>query len=376
MLIDMKRKFSCGIDSGVFQAKYEQLAEADQYRLRRVAQRMDLTLKLRYELAVYRNPLASPEDEFSLNHIELPALEIYLLVTCLDTLAGQAYYIEFDDWMKRQPDFGQLDVQAISDLFSAYQEEYGVNKNFRKLFQDLPNCVKEWLAQNVSIREVDTPSGPEVQDLDLLAQNLCTYFFDLRRSDYTHSSFARQVSLAEDIFLPLKPGWWVTPAVGTHFILNRRKSRKLWGFSYRQGLDEATILRLIIHSAVLEKLGIEVTQELIHLNLKNYSRLDGLYAFKGEVTSNSNLLSSWQRIDDARTTDFGWYLMFHGLPPLSEEASRRMIGRYESQQGWEQSFKQFTEYYLHEVLSFNAVINHFNQENPPLSSFQGNLDKR
>jgi hypothetical protein len=223
---------------------------------------------------------------------------------------------------------------------------------------------------------VDDTLNPNQQDPDILAENLSKYFFDIRRNGYTHSSIVRQVATEGDIFLPQEKSGWITPAGGTHFSLDRGKPKKKWNFSYRPGVDESTILRLIIHSAALQILDIEATQELILLNLKNYSRMDALYSFISEVTSNANLLKSWPKIDSSRASDIASYLIFSGIPTLNEEASVRMIDRYELRYPREQGFEQMTRQYLNEVRSLNSVIDGFNQANPRLRSTEGDIDGR
>ncbi len=281
--MDALHVFGCGVNKQHFETKLNALDQENQQRLERVARRIWVTLKLKYEMGVYQNPFEAPYDRFILTHDELPAIGIYLLVTCLDTLAGKAQFVDFRDWLKDQPDVTDLNLEGIIGLYTRYMGEYGVGKNLRALFDNLPLCTKEWLAKNVVIREIDQPLSVEGQDPNLLVKRLYTYFYEIRRNEYTHGSFPKQVSTADDIRPPDEAGWWVTPASGTHFALDRRNRNKLWNFAYRQGLDEATILRLIIHSAALQMLNIQVTEELINLNLGNFSRLDGLYSFMGEV---------------------------------------------------------------------------------------------
>jgi hypothetical protein len=121
--MNVKYIFCCGIDNQTLQSKLANLSEDNQRRLERVAIRVGVSLKIRYKLTLYRKPFPSPNDEFLINQVELPALEIYLLVTCLDTLAGQAVHKRFPDWLKQQPDLGQIGLEEISTLFAEYEEE-------------------------------------------------------------------------------------------------------------------------------------------------------------------------------------------------------------------------------------------------------------
>lgn len=366
--------FGCGVNRQYFESQFNALDQENQLRLERVARRIRFTLKLKYEIGIYQNPFEAPYDHFLLLHDELPALGIYLLVTCLDTLAGKAQFMDFRDWLRDQPDVTGMSLEGIVSLYTAYQTDYGVGKNLRSLFDNLPSSTKEWLAKNVVIREIEQPLVAEGQDPNLLVKRLFTYFYEIRRNEFTHSSFPQQVSTADDIRHPDKADWWVTPALGTHFALNRRNRNRLWNFSYRQGLDEATILRLIIHSAALQILDIQVTDELVNLNLRNFSRLDGLYSFVAEVASNANLLKVWSNIEEIDKSDFKSYLLYVGVPLLSDEAASRMIERYDVGKGWETSYHQITLQYVREIAHLNAMIANFNAKHPHAKAIQPNLD--
>lgn len=374
--MDALHVFGCGVNKKYFETKFKALDQEDQQRLERVARRVWITLKLKYELGAYQNPFESPNERFILAHYELPAMGIYLLVTCLDTLAGKARFVDFRDWLKNQPDEKDLTWERIINLYTRYTDECGVGKNLHALFNNLPHCTKEWLARNVVIQEVDEPLSAEGQDPNLLLKRLYKYFYETRRNEYTHSSYPKQVSTADDIRLPDEDGWWVTPASGTHFILDRRKPNKLWNFSYRQGLDEATILRLIIHSGALQMLNIQVTEDLLILNLRNFSRLDALYSFMGEVASNADILKLWSNIEELNGSDFKPYLIYTGVPVISDQAARRMVDRYDIDKGWESSYHQITLQYIKEINHLNALITDFNQKNPHAKPMQDNNEAR
>jgi hypothetical protein len=301
-------------------------------------------------------------------------MEIYLLVTCLDTLAGKPQYDEFPVWLKKHSTIKDLNVQEINDLYSKYMREHGITKNLRKLFNNLPQYTKEWLIKNVNIREIDQPLSIEEQNPNQLVENLFVYFYNIRRNDYTHRTYPKRVPIPDDIRPPDETGWWITPASGTHFMLDSNKPNKLYDFSYRQGLDEATILRLIIHSATLQKLNIQVTEELINLNLRNFSRLDGFYSFIDELVSNANILNLCTNIEAINKDDYKSYLIYGGLPLLSDKASRRMIDRYVIDRRWELNYSQMTDRYIREVNYLNTLITDFNQKNPHVQPTQDNIE--
>jgi hypothetical protein len=181
------------------------------------------------------------------------------------------------------------------------------------------------------------------------------------------------VLTAEDIRHPDETDWWVTPASGTHFVLNRRSPKKLWNFSYRQGLDEATILLLIIYSAALQILKIPVTEEIVNLNLRNFSRLNGLYSFVSEVASNANVLKLLFNTEGLNKSEFKAYLLYVGVPLLSDKAAKRMIDRYDVGKGWETSYQQMTHQYIQEIAYLNSMITDFNAKYPHAKPMQDNI---
>ena len=112
--MNVQRVFGCGIDGQAFKANYEGLSDENQFRLSRVAGRVWLTLQLRYEMAFYNNPFAWRNEEYSLRHIEVPSIEVYLLWTCLETLAGKPVHKNFKDWIKEQPNIMDLGLENIT----------------------------------------------------------------------------------------------------------------------------------------------------------------------------------------------------------------------------------------------------------------------
>jgi len=364
--MNVQQVFGCGIDGQAFKTKYEGLSDKNQFRLGRVASRVWLTLKLRYEMAFYSNPFARRGEEYNLRRVELPSIEVYLLCTCLDTLAGKPTYKSFENWLKEQPNIIDLGLKEIAHLHSQYLDEHGVSRNLKALFRTLPQSAKDWLASNVVIRRSDQPLSPDQQNVDKLLKRLHIYLYNTRRNAFTHSSISRPTPIAEDVREPTDGGWWVTPVSGTHFILYRDRPNQKWNLSYRQGLDEATILRIIIYAVVLQMLEIELTSELIDINLRNHSRLNALYAFVGEVKRNSASASWWTRIDDTEMTDLRLHLIYSGVPLLSTEASTVMVERY-LDNPLESGLRQMTSQYLREVNHINSLVTDFNETNPPAS---------
>jgi hypothetical protein len=366
--------FGCGLEPRLFQEKYRALSESEQDKLERVARRIGITIKLRYETSVYQNPIQGPNEQFELQHVELPALEIYLLVSCLDSLAGQATYVDFGSWLLTQSLPKSLQLQEVTTLFEQYQTDYGVGRNIQNMLFNLPPLVKDWLTSNIAIREVDEVLSTAKQDTSILLRNLYKYFYNIRRNQFTHQSAPKQVSRAGPVVFNDAEQWWVTPAAGTAFILDSRRPNKEWNFSYRKGLDETIILRVIIHAAALRILDIEFTQQLFAANLRNHERLDALYGFVGEVSYNANLLASYGRTGQQKNFELRTYFIYAGLPLLLTEATIHMLGLYNAEQGWESGMREMTGQYLTEVQQFNLETASFNAAHPHKKSGESTTD--
>jgi hypothetical protein len=367
--MDVQRVFGCGIDRQIFKAKHEALQEKDQVRLEKVARRLYLTLKLRYEIASYSSPFEWSEEEISLSDVEFPSIEIYLLCTCLDTLAGRSDYKDFGEWLKAKDIASKLEVSEVVCLYVQYKEEYGVGRSWRKLFNDLPQSVNIWLANNVVIRRSNQPPVARDQDTSVLVKRLYTYFFEVWRNRFTHSSVSQPVLIAEDVIEPIEgDDHWITPAACATFVLHRDKPNQEWDLSYRRGLDLAIILRVIIHAAALILMDIEPAREHIAANLRNLSRLNALYKFVNEVKSNSNEIGVWSSLGYPKMEQFRSYLVQAGVPNLDFEAASIILDRYDPGSRLEAGLRQMTLEYLNEINEINSVISEFNKSHPPLSS--------
>jgi len=375
--MNIQRVFGCGIDRQTFKTKYEGLPNKEKLRLERVARRLWLTLKLRYEVAFYRNPITWEKEGFTLTNVELPSIEIYLLCTCLDTLAGKPTYVEFGEWVKSQESTGSLDKNGIINLYNQYKDEYGIGKNFRNLFINLPPTVKTWLSNNISIHRSGHSQSADKSNPDLLMKHLYTFFYEVWRNTYTHSSVSQKTSIADDIVEPTKDdASWSYPPAWINFVLYRDKPKQKWDLTYRTGLDLATILRLIINTVALQILKIDVTQESISTNLRNFSRLSGLYAFASEVASNSETLRALSQVDEHGLGNFCNYLIYVGIPLLQSTASVTMLNRYNTELPLEASLHKMTTQYLTDVNKLNIEISNFNTLNPPPEGPKDNSPKR
>jgi hypothetical protein len=345
----VKRVFGCGIEGGTFQVRYLSLSEKDQGRLKLVARRVWLTQKLRYELATYTNPVASSDEKYALNDVELPSIEVYLLCTCLDSLAGRADHVEFITWLSDKVTGESLTLSEIQRAYSQYQEEQGVGRNLRHLFETLPQVTKSWLAQNVRLAPFKRQRSLENEGHDTLMKELYRYFYHTRRNAFTHGGISRRTSVSADIIQPIEHDRWWTGGTS---------------FSHRVGIDEATILRVIIHSTALKLLSIDPTQELMDANIKHHSRVNAAYAFLNEVDGNSLTLSYWPRLEEPRMKDYRTFLICNGIPPLESKSTQLLIERYSQNSSFEGQLREMTSHYLDQVQTMNSEMLDFTISNP------------
>lgn len=347
-----RRVFGCGVDSFLFERKYAALFQENQARLERVARRVGLTAKLRYEIGFRENPFRSREEDYLLRSVELSSVEVYLLCTCLDTLAGRPRYKPFPKWIAEQPAVTAVDAEGIASLYGRYEEEYGVGRNLRTLFRNLPDPAKDWLAANVAVQRVDLAMAAETLDSDKLVERLYRYFYDVRRNKFTHGAVSFPTPVAEEITEAAPEGWWIGLPSGAD-----------WHLSCREGLDEATILRMIIHAIGLQVLQIDLTSGLIEANLRNHCRIDALYAFVSEVHRNSALVNAWRELDHPAMGELHSYTFHVGVSLLGCDAARRMVQRY-LDNTLESGLRAMTRQYLHYIDEVNGAIRDFNQDNP------------
>jgi len=366
-MVYIRRMLGCGVGLKVLEAKFKALPEIEQERLQRVAWRMWITLKIRYQLAIYPNPMEGYEEELAITTAELPSLEVYLLFTCLDTLAGQN--LDFKAWLHRQPKVSGLDTSGIVQLYDQYLKEYGVTRNLLRLFENLPQSVKSWLVTNVIIQRQLPDQDPfsalkAKKEPDVLIRRLFDYFYNFRRNPFTHSSVTRFTSVADDIRPANDKRNWVLARPGWGY---RDKDNRVWNLFRPGTLDEATILRVIVSAAALQKLEIEVTPGVIEAQLRNYSRLHALYRFLGEVQHNVDILSWWPHFDTQGKETLHSYLAHVGIPNLDSQWSSILLGRLITQYPRERGIYQVVVQYLDAVNRLTSAISSFNESNPPSS---------
>jgi hypothetical protein len=331
------RTFGCAVEQKAFNSNYKLLSNEEQKRLNRVAVRLWMIFQLRYRFQYERNFALRGQDWLQLTYREKPSLEIYLLATCLDTLAGKpSSYKDFDKWLEDQAIEENVSVTQVSKLFKDWRQEYGVNQTLKALFDRLPCTLITWLSANVQFRKYSgTPN---------LNRKLFKYIFQQWRNPFTHGSTTNN-TWGTDTDIELPPSsenkWWSHSPDGY--------------LACRSGLDVATILRVIIYAVVLTRLEFEITSKHLDTYVKALSKLDAFYKFKWEMRYNVSLLQFWANYD-------GLPMILH---PLNLDQTQRLNAKLKiSPVAMERELSEVLAVYEDKLEGINAQIADFNATYP------------
>ncbi|TAK34377.1 MAG: hypothetical protein EPO21_09800 [Chloroflexota bacterium] len=361
-LIVVRRMFGCGTDAKDFYRRYAGSAPEQKQTLNRVAWRLWFTLLLRYHSNIQAQPHFSPSDQYYIDHVMLPSLEIYLLFTCIDALVQPVPHRQFPDWLSTHSNDQSWDIAAIRRLHSRYQQEMGVGANLRRAFADLPTPLVEWLANNVWVYATDDrPPFDRMQEPQKTVELIRNYFYNVRRNQFTHSSWPLPTAVEDNI--ELSDGWVMNPACWDYEIDEQRPR-----LQPRKGIDEATILRLIVDAMGLKILGIAMDSSLIHAYISNQSRLSAFYGFFGDVYQNAEWLQSCMNyVEDGKGLYYN-YLDACDIPPLRSDWASIISDRFVVDYQLEAGLKEVTLLYLNQVQQLNAAIARFNDLHAPVTA--------
>lgn len=377
----VRRAFRCGVDAQEFRRNFDALSRHEKYRLDRVAQRLWASTILRHHvrgrLRIAQPGQAVAFDSLLFHAAELPSLEIFYLFGCLDTLASTSYQ-RFPDWLRRKAvrERLQLDGRTVSmndliTIYDAYEGECGVGSNLRRLFSDLPEAVSTWLTDNVRVVPMD--EDPPLQDdaaqpPEHVTHHLYLYFYRKRRNPFAHESVAPLTDVARDVKRGV--GWHVlisnisTGKRPSDFWAHRADGRD-WIVYLRNGIDEATVLRMIVHGVGLQRVGIEVTDQHVGAFFNSLSRQAALYGFLDEIRLNALSLSWWAGYDETGGSALHAVLDRTNIPQLVSTWAAALIERYRTDYPLEHDLHQMTREYIEAVMTLNATIVAFNAAFPP-----------
>jgi len=195
------------------------------------------------------------------------ALQIYLLCTCFDTLAGQSSHKRFDEWVSEKEDVDLLQTtpsatsnhelvawykQTTKRLFDKHLDDHGVSRNFRKLFNDLPDVLQNELVDSFAVvRENESNESWVKTPRDKQLRRIVDYLF-ARRNRYTHKSEVEPTSHSD---IGIK-GW-----VCFHFAEIDNKIYKICIANADEVRNERSLLIFILVGILRTLLGYQIDEQ-------------------------------------------------------------------------------------------------------------------
>lgn len=366
----VRRMLSCGVNYKEFDTARKNLSDEQQKVIYNIARRMWVTHTLRY-LTEIKVSVFGPGETVQLELFDIPALEVYLLFTCIDALANKNH-CNFYEWLKGQIGKDEaLNIETIKILYyKQYEPTKGIGANIRRLLENLPEQTQQWLSEHIKIQKLDRRVAKgeqidgenvfvEVRDTNEVISELYKYFYNTRRNLFTHQSQSLQTYREEDI--EIRDRWRFTPTTDNY----RKDRRYTYSLRIKEGLDEATILRVIIQSAVLQEMKIPVQASTIRDYISNQSRLCAIYGFLKEIRQNSLYLRVLNDFDENGISELNNLIHDSGIPNLRSQWAPILIDRLDAGKPLERGLKQSIGSYLNNVTQLNSLIDEFNSSFVP-----------
>jgi len=234
---------------------------------------------------------------------ESGALEVYLLFTCIDTLPGQDR-VDFGGWLEARTVVDAMDKPGMLALYEAYRDAHGVGRTLRRVFQELPDAMQTWLEGHVELADIKLPLGT-VQDRKDFLRALFHYFYEYRRNPYTHASASGAPLVLADVGEIGAPDDWSLPRDVVELRFRWRSSRT-WRLAFRRGVDDALVLRLILHAMVTHALGLPFTDTVLRAAVQRHRAINTLHYYLDEVWSNASLASAWEHPRTGKSNSLAW----------------------------------------------------------------------
>jgi len=231
----------------------------------RAIERIRFADQLRYTIP---QSIVAADIRDTLQGINRDALEVYLLCTCLDTLAGKENYIDLPSWLRTNKTTYEGIEQRNNVLAAAfsvplnrdqchpllkkvlciYHQHYGVIKGIKDMVRSLPLYTKEEICHSFVIhKQSQSEDTWNRKDTDQKLNTIINYFLDVRRNRYTHSADtpptmgsirdARRWIMEGKVNLP-EPCESIIPWDGKQFLVKCNYG------------DEALFLRELVYSCI------------------------------------------------------------------------------------------------------------------------------
>lgn len=395
-----------GLKFDEFNPRYENLPDNDKVAIHWVAWRLLLTYYLRYDVdkpEVFEHHIYSVGDVRWLINSAIRSLEIYLLFTCLDTLAG-SQHLEFPEWLESQLEDEKLSKEEIVDCYKKYKKECGVGSNLRRVFDNLPDVTIDWLSNNAVFRRVpkyiygigeynhqsfeNLSKDPITSSRENITELLFEYYYNHWRNPFTHQSqsraphFVYYVNPSSDVseippiplftnqdFLASNPATSYPPKSheqGQLVNVGRLKyNKKYWQLFLSSGTDEATILRVIIQSCIFQLLGIVVTSQYLEKFLYGLQFQSALRGYARSTEINKRLLDEFIDFNLGYSSQEMYH--FQGIPKLDIWWTEKLLELFQGR-GSIDHIRQYGT----AVKTINEKIDLFNFSTPPVNSSDEN----
>ncbi len=130
---------------------------------------------------------------------DIEALVLYLLLTCVDTLAGQDEYKKFSEWLEiKKVSFSEeiIDLNWIKAKEKEHKEMFGIGRNFKNLLTDgISNQLKKRMIENFAVTKLDNGGvnkdswkAWELANDNEKLKKIAKTLFEQIRNKYTHTS--------------------------------------------------------------------------------------------------------------------------------------------------------------------------------------------
>jgi len=356
--------FGVNIDMAEFKQHYDNLTHSQKEIFGRVTDRMLASSISRYQVRHNLRPTEFLPMAYFLTQ-EIPSIEVFYLFSCIDTLA-QGSYLAFPDWLNKLSEKEgemSLDIPKVISLYNDYEADYGVGSNLKKVFfERIPLSLRLWLKDNIRIKKIGDETLPDdlENDPDMVMNHLYHHFYKKRRNPFAHRGASDHIFLNDDI--TLREGWTAITSLFSYndkpmgFFSQRLKGDD-WMVYLRKGLDEATILRLIIYSLVMSNLNFKVEEQTIADYFNALNRQGLIFAFIEEMRKNSTQIGLWKSVDvDKILVLEERQFNVDGLASLDKDWAERVYARFSNADDTFQLISRIAELYIQAVSTFNHEL--------------------
>jgi hypothetical protein len=325
--------------------------------------------------------------------LQFAALKLYLLCTCIDTLANPAW-LPFNDWMitrKQKYEISERDEQLqrlagevdqitdaagivamIRELYNVYLGYHGTSRKFGQFFLSLPDAVKTLIAdaymlfyekQNFLDPAVRQAWVDQSEDQRLLA--IAQYLYKYRRNDFTHAGKIYQTTWPSN-FRTSEEAKNMEPdkrGVLLSFFKDNDPQKEI-ELTVMVNEDEAFLLRTAIVYHCRGLIGIEDDAEFIQKHAERRRRLLILHNVVDEIRSNWKTYKyysiNWMAYEDNADRyhgipEFQWRWL-EAVPELDLEGYGLVT----------ENLIQDTKTCVSRLKALNEPIRQLNKEFPPL----------